>query len=366
MNLDAKIYVAGHTGLVGSALCRKLKAEGYKNIITRSRSALDLERQASVEEFFAKEAPEYVFLAAAKVGGIWANNTYPAEFIYKNLVIQSNVIHSAWKAGVKRLLFLGSSCIYPRECAQPMREEYLLTGPLEATNEPYGVAKIAGVKMCQSYNRQYGTSFISVMPTNLYGPNDNFDLENSHVLPALIRKFHLAELAARGDWEAIIRGETRFGPIPDDFRQSLISISKLHGHDPPLPAASRQLPPPSVVLWGSGTPKREFLHADDLADACFFLMKLRGEKVQSLLTADHLPLINIGWCKDISVKELALLIREIVGFTGEIVFDKTKPDGTPRKLLNVTKLAELDWKPKISLRKGIEMTYNWYLQEAQT
>jgi GDP-L-fucose synthase len=363
MNLDARIYLAGHTGLVGSALYRKLEAEGYKSLISRTHAELDLERQASVEAFFESETPEYVFLAAAKVGGIWANNTYPAEFIYNNLIIQSNVIHSAWKTGVKRLLFLGSSCIYPRECVQPMREEYLLTGPLEVTNEPYGVAKIAGVKMCQSYNRQYSTSFISVMPTNLYGPNDNFDLETSHVLPALIRKFHLAKLAAQGDWDAIVQDETRFGLIPDDFRQSLISLSKLNRYDSSLPAASRSLPAPSVVLWGSGKPRREFLHVDDLADACLFLMKLEEEKVRSLWTADRLPLLNIGWGKDISVKELALLIREIVGFDGDIVFDHTKPDGTPRKLLDVSKIAGIGWKPNISLKKGIEMTYNWYLRE---
>jgi GDP-L-fucose synthase len=363
MNRGAKIYIAGHAGLVGSAIYRKLQAEGYNSLISSTHAELDLERQSGVEAFFERETPEYVFLAAAKVGGIWANNTYPAEFIYNNLVIQSNVIHSAWKTGVKRLLFLGSSCIYPRECGQPMREEYLLTGPLEVTNEPYAVAKIAGVKMCQSYNRQYGTSFISVMPTNLYGANDNFDLLTSHVLPALIRKFHLAKLAAQGDWDAIDRDETSFGPIPDDFRQSLISISKLHGHDYSLPAASRSLPAPSVVLWGSGRPRREFLHVDDLADACTFLMKLEDDEFQSLLTADRLPLMNVGWGKDIGVKELALLIREIVRFDGDIVFDKTKPDGTPRKLLDITKLAELGWKPKISLKTGIEMTYKWYLQE---
>jgi len=368
MNLDAKIYIAGHTGLVGSALYKKLKAEGYKNLITRSHAELDLERQASVEDFFAREIPEYVFLAAAKVGGIWANNAYPAEFIYKNLIIQSNVIHSAWKTGVKRLLFLGSSCIYPRECAQPMREEYLLTGPLEATNEPYGVAKIAGVKMCQSYNRQYGTSFISVMPTNLYGPNDNFDLETSHVLPALIRKFHLAKLATQGDWDGIVSDETRFGPIPDEVKASLVSISRSCRQDSAVPSGYSLVPsgaPPQVVLWGSGTPRREFLHVDDLADACLFLMKLEEDRVQSILIADRLPLLNIGWGKDISVSELAHLIREIVGFNGDMVLDKTKPDGTPRKLLDVTKQAELGWKPNISLKKGIEMTYNWYLQKVQ-
>jgi GDP-L-fucose synthase len=247
-----------------------------------------------------------------------------------------------------------------------MREEYLLTGPLEVTNEPYAVAKIAGVKMCQSYNRQYGTSFISVMPTNLYGADDNFDLVTSHVLPALIRKFHLAKLAAQGDWGAIDGDETRFGPIPEEIKASLVSISKSCGQSSAVPSADSLVPsgvPSGVLLWGSGTPRREFLHVDDLADACTFLMKLEDDEFQSLLTADRLPLINIGWGKDIGVKELALLIKKIVGFDGDIVFDKTKPDGTPRKLLHVAKLAELGWKPNISLRKGIEMTYKWYLQE---
>jgi GDP-L-fucose synthase len=253
MNKDSRIYVAGHTGLVGSALLRELQVQGYTNIITRTHGELDLERQSNMEAFFETEKPEYVFLAAARVGGIWANSTYPAEFIYNNLAIQTNVIHSAWKAGVKRLLFLGSSCIYPRECGQPMKEEYLLTGPLESSNEPYAVAKIAGLEMCQSYNRQYGTIFVSVMPTNLFGPNDNFDLETSHVLPALIRKFHLGKLASRGDWQAIRKDESLYGPIPDTIHASLISISKAHGHDSLLPAARCLL----ILRLSSGAPARQ-------------------------------------------------------------------------------------------------------------
>jgi GDP-L-fucose synthase len=366
MDKTAKIYIAGHMGLVGSALLRALQAEGYRNLVTRTHAELDLERQAEVEALFEKEKPQYVFLAAAKVGGIWANKTYPAEFIYNNLAIQTNVIHSAWKAGVKRLLFLGSSCIYPRECPQPMKEEYLLSGRLEATNEPYAVSKIAGLEMCQSYNRQYGTSFISVMPTNLFGPNDNFDLETSHVLPALIRKFHLAKLSSRGDWQAIQKDESLYGPIPEDIIASLLSISKANGFEAPLPAARCQLPAdPAVTLWGTGSPRREFLHVDDLADACLFLMALTEEKLRSLLTAERLPLINIGWGKDIAVKELAMIIKDIVGFTGDIVFDTTKPDGTPRKLLDVAQMAELDWKARIPLKEGIEQTYSWYLENSR-
>jgi GDP-L-fucose synthase len=372
MDKKAKIYIAGHTGLVGSALYRKLEAEGYTNLITRTHPELDLERQADVEGFFKKEKPEYVFLAAAKVGGIWANNIYPAEFIYNNLVIQTNVIHSAWKVGANRLLFLGSSCIYPRECPQPMQEEHFLAGPLEVTNEPYAVAKIAGVEMCQSYNRQYGTHFLAAMPTNLYGANDNFDLETSHVLAALIRKFHLAKLAAQGEWEGIQKDESIFGPIPEDIIASLVSISKSHGHDSLLPAARCAPVPsevaglpadPAVVLWGSGRPRREFLHVDDLADGCLFLMNLEKEKLRSLLAADRLPLLNIGWGKDISIEELAILIKKTVGFDGDVVFDTTKPDGTPRKLLDVARMAELGWKATISLKDGIRQVYRWYLEK---
>ena len=300
----ARIFVAGHRGLVGSAIRRRLEAAGCGNIILRSHRELDLTRQAEVEAFFASEKPEYVFLAAAKVGGIWANSSYPAEFIYRNITIQTNIIHAAYLSGVKKLLFLGSSCIYPRDCPQPMKEEYLLSGYLESTNEPYAVAKIAGIKMCQSYNRQYGSRYISVMPTNLYGPEDNFDLETSHVLPALIRKFH----------EAKERGLTE------------------------------------VVIWGTGTPRREFLHVDDLAGACVFLME----------HYDGSEIVNIGVGEDQTIRELAEMIAEVVGFDGKLQFDPTKPDGTPVKLLDVGRLNRLGWKARIPLRNGLAETYEWY------
>jgi GDP-L-fucose synthase len=352
MKRNARIYIAGHNGLVGSALVRKLRAEGYTNLITRTHGDLDLTRQAKVEAFFEDERPAYVFLAAAKVGGIWANQTWPAEFIYKNLAIQTNVIHAAWKTEVQGLLFLGSSCIYPRECPQPMKEKYLLSGSLEVTNEPYAVAKIAGVKMCEFYNRQYGTNFMAVMPTNAYGPDDNFDLETSHVLPALIRKFHLAKLAAQGNWEAIKKNESRFGPIPDEIRAALglrPRTSSLEPHGP------------RVILWGSGNPRREFLHVDDLADACLFLIENFSA---SDLEARDLPnsMVNIGCGKDMTIKELALTIKEIVGFEGDMLFDTTKPDGTPQKLLNISTMAALGWSPRISLRDGIRQTYEWCLE----
>jgi len=308
MELDSKIYVAGHRGLVGSAVYRKLKEQGYANTIGRTHNELNLERQAQVESFFQEQRPEYVFLAAARVGGILANNSFPVEFIYSNIMVQTNVIHSAYRMGVKKLLFLGSSCIYPKHCPQPMKEEYLLTGPLEPTNEPYAVAKIAGIKTCQSYNRQYGTDYISVMPTNLYGMNDNFDLETSHVIPALIRKFHEAKIESR----------------------------------------------PSVTIWGTGKPKREFLHVDDLADACVFLMNHYDES----------DIINVGCGEDISIAELALLVKDIVGYTGDIEYDIEKPDGTPRKLLDVGKLRGLGWEPKLSLEEGIRKTYEWYCRSA--
>jgi GDP-L-fucose synthase len=366
MDKDSRIYIAGHTGLVGSALLKRLSTEGYSNLLVKTHEALDLTRQAQVEVFFEKQRPEYVFVAAAKVGGIHANKTYPAEFIYKNLSIQNNVIHSAWKTQVKRLLFLGSSCIYPRECPQSIKEEHLLSGPLESTNEPYAVAKIAGVKMSQSYNRQYGTNFISLMPTNLYGPNDNYDLETSHVLPALIRKFHLAKLASQGDWEAISKDEYRYGQIPDDILKFLASISKSRGYDPSIldsrPVESGQVPP-KVVIWGSGEPRREFLHVDDLADCCIFLMNLEEGIFHSLIANNRLPLVNVGWGKDISIKELAFLIKEIVGFDGEIIFDDTKPNGTPRKLLDISKLTSLNWSPQIFLKQGIKRTHQWYEQK---
>ncbi|NVL90173.1 MAG: GDP-L-fucose synthase, partial [Desulfobacterales bacterium] len=318
MELDSKIYVAGHRGLVGSAIYRKLKEQGYANLIGRTRNELDLERQAQVESFFQEQRPEYVFLAAARVGGILANNSFPAEFIYSNIMVQTNVIHSAYRTGVKKLLFLGSSCIYPKHCPQPMKEEYLLTDTLEPTNEPYAVAKIAGIKTCQSYNRQYGTDYISVMPTNLYGLNDNFDLETSHVLPALIRKFHLAKLASEGDREGIQKDEAHYGPIPKDLH---VAIG--------WPETNRQssiVNRQSVILWGTGKPKREFLHVDDLADACVFLMNHYDES----------DIVNVGCGEDTSIAELALLVKDIVGYTGGIEYDIEKPDGTPRKLLDVS------------------------------
>jgi GDP-L-fucose synthase len=330
MNRNARIYVAGHTGLVGSAIIRRLQAEGYDRLITRTHAQLDLMRQVEVEAFFKSEKPEYVFLAAARVGGILANNTYPAEFIYENLMVQCNVLHGAYLTGVKKLLFPGSSCIYPRECPQPMKEENLLSGKLEPTNEPYAVAKIAGIKMCQAYNRQYGTRFISVMPTNLYGPGDNFDLETSHVLPALIRKFHEAKKRRQEPEDRIQNVKIRDQTLEIGDRRSI----------------------ETVTIWGTGTPKREFLHVDDLASACVFLMK----------NYDDSEIVNIGVGKDITIKELAEMIRDIVGFKGSIEYDPSRPDGTPEKRLDVSRLSGLGWRPKISLREGIEMTYRWYVK----
>ena len=362
MHVNSRIYVAGHNGLVGSAILRRLKADKYQNLIFRSRAELDLTRQKAVEDFFRTEKPEYVFLAAAKVGGIQANSSYPADFIYSNLVIQTNVVHAARQAGVQRLLFLGSSCIYPRECPQPMKEEYLLSGPLEKTNEPYAIAKIAGIKMCQSYNRQYATRFLAVMPTNLYGTNDNFDLESSHVLPAMIRKFHLAKLAAKGDWESIDRDEKKYGAIPDDFRLNLLSISRSAGHDLAV-LDTVSLPAPAVPIWGSGTPRREFLHVDDLADACLFLINLSDQEFNSLIHDSQVPLINIGCGRDHTIRELAGLVNTVVGFQGEIIFDPSKPDGTPRKLLDISKIVGMGWAPTLSFQQGIQETYRWYLEK---
>jgi GDP-L-fucose synthase len=301
-----KIYIAGHRGMVGSAIERKLKAEGFGNIVNRTSAGLDLRDQAAVRAFFDEERPDYVFLAAAKVGGILANNTYRAEFLYDNLMIESNTIDAAWRSGVKKLMFLGSSCIYPKLAPQPLREDYLLTGPLEETNEPYAIAKIAGIKLCDAYRSQYGSNFISVMPTNLYGPNDNYDLNTSHVLPALIRKFHEAKVNRA----------------------------------------------PAVVLWGSGKPRREFLHADDLADACFYLMQHYDEP----------GLVNIGTGEDIEIGQLALLIKEVVGYKGNIGHDLTKPDGTPRKLMDVSKLHGFGWKAAISLEEGLRRVYEDFKQ----
>jgi GDP-L-fucose synthase len=308
MRPEDRVYVAGHRGLVGSALVRRLEAEGFKPLMTRSRAELDLTRADDVHRFFQAERPQYVFLAAAKVGGIMANATYPADFIRDNLAIQLNVVDAAYRAGVNKLLFLGSSCIYPKHAPQPMKEEYLLTGPLEPTNQPYAIAKIAGIELCQSYNRQYGTRFISVMPTNLYGPGDNFDLETSHVLAALIRRFHEARQAGAED----------------------------------------------VTLWGTGTPRREFLHVDDLADACVFLMHSYD---------DDAP-INVGVGADLTIKELAGMVAHIVGYHGAIRFDPSKPDGTPRKLLDVSRLSALGWRPRTGLREGVETVYRWYVENA--
>ncbi|PZR24704.1 MAG: GDP-fucose synthetase [Citrobacter freundii] len=301
MEKHQKVYIAGHRGMVGSAIFRKLEQEGFDNIIVSTSDKLDLRNQQQVAGFFAKEKPEFVFLAAAKVGGIVANNTYRAEFIYDNIMIQSNVIHQSYLNGVKKLMFLGSSCIYPKMAPQPLKEEYMLTGPLEDTNEPYAIAKIAGIKMCDAYRAQYGCNYISVMPTNLYGPNDNYDLQKSHVLPALLRKFH----------EAKVNGDA------------------------------------NVTVWGSGKPLREFLHANDLAEACYYLMQHYNEP----------GLVNIGVGEDISIKDLAELVKKITGFTGDIVWDTSKPDGTPRKLMDVTKLHSFGWKAKIGLEEGIRQVY---------
>lgn len=306
MDKDSKIYIAGHNGIVGSAIKRKLEEERYKNLIFRSSSELDLEDQTATEKFFIAEKPEYVFIAAAKVGGIYANNTYRAEFIYRNLQIQNNLIHFSWKHNIKKLLFLGSSCIYPKDCLQPMKEEYILSGYLEPTNEPFAIAKIAGIKMCESYNKQYGTNFISAIPANLFGPNDDFDLLNSHLIAALIRKLH----------EAKINNEDR------------------------------------VVLWGTGNPRREAMYVDDAAEACLFLMQNYNSS----------EAVNIGTGEDRTIKEIANLVKKVVGFRGEIVFDATKPDGMARKLLDIARINALGWRAKINLKEGIGLTYNWFIK----
>ena len=308
MKKDSKIFIAGHRGMVGSAILRKLTSEGYTNIITKSKKELDLTNQFQVNHFFHFERPEYVFIAAAKVGGIKANNDYKADFIYQNLMIQTNIINASYQTGVKKLLFLGSSCIYPKMVPQPLKEEYLLSGYLEKTNDAYAIAKIAGIKMCQSFNQQYGTNYISVMPTNLYGPGDNYNLENSHVLPALIRKFHEA---------------------------------KMYGN-------------PEVVIWGSGKPMREFLYVEDLADALIYLM----------MNYNDSEIVNIGTGEDISIRDLAYLVKEVIGFSGQVIYDSSKPDGTPRKLLDVSKIHDLGWSHKTQLKQGIELTYKHFLNES--
>ncbi len=349
MNKNSKIYIAGHRGLVGSAIVRALQAKGFDNLLLKTSAELDLRNQADVGAFFVSEEPEYVILAAAKVGGILANDTYPADFIRDNLQIQTNVIDSAYRNGVKRLLFLGSSCIYPKRAPQPMPESCLLTGELEPTNEWYAIAKIAGVKMCQAYHKQYGFDAISAMPTNLYGPNDNFDLEKSHVLPALMRKFHLAKLALAGDVEAIAADEQRYGSIPDDILSSL-AVQRITGHQLQVSGNA-----PQVKLWGSGSPFREFLHVDDMADACLFLM------MNNALSINGSRLYNVGIGSDITIRDVAELTQRIVGFDGDVVWDASKPDGTARKLMDVSQLNRLGWKASISLADGIADAYRFYL-----
>ena len=357
--------------MVGSALVRVLHAEGYSNIITRSHSDLDLIDQSAVNDFFRNEKVDFVFLAAAKVGGILANNTYRADFIYRNLMIECNVIHAACEAGIENLLFLGSSCIYPRNCPQPMKEEYLLSGYLEPSNEPYAIAKIAGIKLCESYNRQYGTNYRAVMPTNLYGPNDNFDLQNSHVLPALIRKFHLAKLVLINAWDGIAKDEKRFGPIPKEIRNAL----KYDGR----PSNSK----PVVNIWGTGSPRREFLHVDDMAAACLFVMRLSDEQFEGALrplaackdtlsppSADRendadppISHLNIGSGSDMTIRELANLIKSIVNYQGDVTWDATKPDGMQLKLLDISRLSKLGWKAEVDLKEGIQRAYEWYKKQ---
>jgi GDP-L-fucose synthase len=433
MDLDSKIYVAGHRGLVGSAIVNNLKRKGYTNLVTRTHAELDLTNQCAVADFFAAEKPEYVFLAAAKVGGIVANNTYRAEFIYENLQIQNNVIHQCYLNSVKKLLFLGSTCIYPKECPQPMKEEYLLTSPLEYTNEPYAVAKIAGIKMCESYNLQYGTNFISAMPTNLYGPNDNFDLEKSHVLPALIRKMHLGKCLEVNDWEAI-RNDLNQRPIEDidgtASQDEILAVLQKYGlritnqkvnfaeREAPLgdvlqvtPYESRltdheSRPAVQVEIWGTGKPMREFLWSEDMADACVYLMEridfedvirnslnvkrneegsaneLRDAKFCKAVTehdsegefrrkrsspGGRITIheirnthINIGTGFEISIEELSEMIREIVGFNGQLLFNANKPDGSMRKVTDTTRLSDLGWSPAMELADGIKSLYEWY------
>jgi GDP-L-fucose synthase len=378
---DSRIFLAGHRGMVGSAIHRHLQAENYGNIVTRSHHELDLVNQAAVNDFFQNEKITAVILAAAKVGGIHANDTYRAEFIFENIMIQTNVIHEAYRSGVDRLLYLGSSCIYPKYAKQPMREEQLLTGVLEHTNEPYAIAKISGIKLCESYNRQYGTHYRSVMPTNLYGPYDNFDLENSHVLPAIIRKFHLAKLACQGDWKKILKDEALFGPISAEFMDGLKALAPKKAPDSKSPSA--------ILLWGSGRPKREFLHVDDLAAACFFLLNLPDDAYDAIQVVpsgqqdqvahegtsassnkdlgnlNRVSHINVGSGKDLRISELAEIIQKVVGYPGAVSWNISMPEGTPRKLLDISRLTQLGWQPRIGLLEGIKNTYAWYLAQTE-
>lgn len=346
MNKNSKIYIAGHRGLVGSAIVNNLRAKGYTNLVYKTHNELDLTNQQAVANFFKVEKPEYIILAAAKVGGIVANNTYRADFIYENLQIQNNVIHQSYLHGVQKLLFLGSTCIYPKECPQPMKEEYLLTSPLEYTNEPYAIAKIAGIKMCESYNLQYGTNFISVMPTNLYGPNDNFDLEKSHVLPALIRKIHLAKLLY----------EKRYNDVLKDLGLDTLDEAKAY-------LFKYGVDETRVEIWGSGKPRREFLWSEDMADACIFIMENRAfpDTYDSKTTEIRNTHINIGTGQDISIEELAYLIKKITGYRGDFYFNTSKPNGTMKKLTDSSKLHSLGWKHKVDLHDGVKTMYEWYI-----
>lgn len=365
MTKTSKIYIAGHRGLVGSAIVKNLQAKGYANLIYRTHKELDLTNQQVVAAFFEAEKPEYVILAAAKVGGIVANNTYRADFIYENLQIQNNVIHQSYLHGVKKLLFLGSTCIYPKEAPQPMKEDALLTSPLEYTNEPYAIAKIAGIKMCESYNLQYGTNFISVMPTNLYGPNDNFNLEKSHVLPALLRKMYLGKCLEEDNW-TVIREDLNKNPIEmisgNNSKEDILSVLSRYGIQQLKTQNSKSKT--SIEIWRSGKPRREFLWSEDMADACVFLLEQRDFKdtyeqgIQEIKNTH----INIGTGIDISIKELAYLIKEIVGYQGELCFNTQKPDGTMLKLSDVSKLHALGWKHKVELENGIKTMFQWYLK----
>ena len=354
---DSKIYIAGHRGLVGSAIMQNLKAKGYINLVYRTHSELDLTNQENVKKFFQIEQPEFVILAAAKVGGILSNNRYRADFIYENIMIQNNVIHQSYLQGVKKLLFLGSTCIYPRNTDQPMVEESLLTSELEYTNEPYAIAKIAGIKMCESYNLQYGTNFVSVMPTNLYGPNDNFDLEKSHVLPALIRKIHLGKCLKQNNWN-YIKSDLDKNPIEgitgSSNKEQITDILSKYG-----------IKEDSIEIWGSGKPKRDFLWSEDMADACVYLLENKNfnDTFDSKQTEIRNTHINIGTGVDISIKELAEEIKSVIGYKGSFVFNSSKPDGTMQKLTDVSKLNALGWKHKVTLEKGVEKMYTWYLSE---
>ncbi len=376
MDKNSKIYIAGHKGLVGSAIWKNLKNKGYKNLVGRSLEELDLLDQKATEKFFEAEKPEYVFLAAAKVGGIVANNIYRADFIFQNLTIQNNVVHNSWKFGVKKLLFLGSTCIYPREAPQPMKEDSLLTSPLEYTNEPYAIAKIAGIKLCESYNIQYGTNFISVMPTNLYGPNDNFDLEKSHVLPALLRKIYLGKCFEKGDWNAI-KEDLNKRPIEgingSNSKEEILTILEKYGItiSQRSDEKSEVGPTVSVEIWGTGKPMREFLWSEEMADACVYLM----ENVDFIDVAPQPSVknpkpeirnthINIGTGKEISIKYLAEEIKKTVGFNGKLVFNTSKPDGTMRKLTDVSKLNSLGWHHKIEIEDGIRKIFDWYIRKS--